>query len=115
MIIKNEDMQKESREGLRGGNGTAEFLHIVPDGFKPQKCRLFSVMTLGKGCSAGRHEHTGETEIYYVLEGEGVLNDNGIIKTIRPGDSNICGGGDFHSVANEKDEPLKIIAVIIKD
>ena len=115
MIIKKEDMKIQSRPRLRDGNGTVDFLHIVPESFRPEKCRLFSMMILEKGCSAGKHEHTNETEIYYVLEGEGIINDNGTIRPFLPGDCNICGSGDFHSVSNENDEPLKMMAVIIKD
>ena len=115
MVIRDEDMKKEQRPNLRGGDGAAEFLHVVPEGFMPPACRLFSVITLEKGCGIGRHEHIAEAEIYYVLEGEGVINDNGMIRQIKKGDSSICGGGDFHSVANEKDEPLKILAAIIKE
>lgn len=115
MIIKKEDMKIQSRPRVRDGFGTVDFLHIVPEGFRPNKCRLFSVMILEKGCSIGRHDHTNETEIYYVLEGEGIINDNGTIRPFLPGDSNVCGNGDFHAVSNENDEPLKIVAVIIKD
>ncbi|MBT3319618.1 MAG: cupin domain-containing protein [Clostridia bacterium] len=115
MIIKKEDMKTLSRPRLRDGFGTTDFLHIVPEGFRPEKCRLFSVMVLEKGCSAGRHDHTGETEIYYVIEGEGIINDNGTIRPFRTGDCNVCGDGDFHSVSNENDETLKMIAVIVND
>ena len=76
---------------------------------------MFSVMCLEKGCSVGRHDHTGETEIYYVIEGEGIINDNGAIRPFKTGDASVCGGGDFHSVSNENEQTLKIIAVIIMD
>ncbi len=115
MIIKNEDMKVLSRPKLRDGYGTVDFLHIVPEGFRPEKCRLFSEMILEKGCSVGRHDHTNETEIYYVLQGEGIINDNGIIRPFKVGDCNVCGCGDFHAVSNENDTTLKILAVIIKD
>lgn len=115
MFIKSDEMEMKPRVQLRGGYGTTDFLHIVPAENLPEKSRLFSVMCLEKGCSVGRHDHTGETEIYYVIEGEGILNDNGTIRPFRTGDCNVCGGGDFHSVSNENDETLKIIAVIIKD
>jgi quercetin dioxygenase-like cupin family protein len=90
-------------------------LHIVPADKLPAKARLFSVMSLEKGCSVGRHEHKGETEIYYVISGEGILNDNGTIRPFKKGDCNVCGNGDFHSVSNENDETLEIVAVIILD
>ncbi|MDD5018780.1 MAG: cupin domain-containing protein [Eubacteriales bacterium] len=115
MIIKSEEMQSKPREGLRGGSGTTGFLHIVPAEALPGKVRLFSLISLEKGCSVGDHKHEGETEVYYVLEGEGVLNDNGTIRPFRKGDCNVCGGGEAHGVMNEKDETLKMIAVIVLD
>lgn len=115
MIIKKQEMQIKPRVRLRDGFGTTDFLHIVPQENLPEKARLFSVMILEKGCSVGRHDHTGETEIYYVISGEGIINDNGIIRPFKKGDANVCGGGDFHSVSNENDETLKMIAVIILD
>ena len=115
MIIKANEMEKKQRVRLKDGFGTTDFLHIVPDELRPKKSRLFAVMSLEKGCSVGRHDHTGETEIYYVLQGEGLINDNGIIRPFLTGDCNVCGNGDFHSVSNENDETLKILAVIILD
>jgi len=115
MFIKSEEMQTQSRVRLRDGFGSTEFLHIVDKDNLPAKCRLFSVMSVEKGCSVGRHDHADETEIYYVIEGEGILNDNGTLRPFRKGDCNVCGNGDFHAVSNENDETLRIFAVIIKD
>jgi len=115
MFIKNDEMKTIPRPRLRDGYGTVDFLHIVPEELRPGNCRLFSEMILEKGCSAGRHDHTGETEIYYVLEGEGIINDNGTIRPFKKGDCNVCGGGDFHSVSNENDETLRMMAIIIMD
>lgn len=115
MIIKAKEMQSKPRIRLKDGYGTTDFLNVVPDEFRPKNSRLFSVMSLEKGCSVGRHEHTGETEIYYVLQGEGIINDNGIIRPFLMGDCNICGNGDYHSVSNENEATLRIFAVIILD
>ncbi|MGI5848848.1 MAG: cupin domain-containing protein [Christensenellales bacterium] len=115
MYIQHDQMQVQQREHLRGGNGITDFLHIVPSEELPAKSRLFSQMSLEKGCSVGRHEHLGETEIYYVLQGEGALDDNGILRPFRKGDCNVCKGGKYHAVSNEKDETLIILAVIILD
>jgi|AGTN01.3.fsa_nt_gi Uncharacterized conserved protein, contains double-stranded beta-helix domain len=113
MVIKSEEMKSEVREGMRGGPGSVAIQQIASGAALPAKCRLFSIVTLEKGCGIGAHEHSGETELYYVLEGEGVLNDNGALKPFRRGDCNVCGGGATHAVANERDEPLVFVAVIV--
>ena len=115
MFFRADEMEVESRERARDGMGITDFVHLIPKDALPSKCRLFSLVCLEKGCSVGRHEHTTETEIYYVVEGEGILNDNGTIRPFRTGDASICGGGAFHSVANDNDETLKIVAVIVQD
>jgi quercetin dioxygenase-like cupin family protein len=113
MVIRREEMKNETREGMRGGPGAVALNHIVSGDALPAKCRLFSVVTLEKGCGIGKHEHAAETEMYYVLAGEGVLDDNGELKAFRKGDCNVCGGGAYHAVTNEKDEPLVFAAVIV--
>ena len=113
MVIKGEEMKSEVREGMRGGPGAVALCHLVTKENLPAKCRLFSVVTLEKGCGIGKHEHAAETEMYYVLQGEGVLDDNGTEKPFRKGDCNVCGNGAYHAVTNEKDEPLVFVAAIV--
>lgn len=115
MVIKAQDMLAEQRESMRGGKGAVDILGIVPQESLPDKARLFSLVTLEPGCGIGPHTHDNETEVYYVLEGEGVLDDNGAQVALRAGDCNVCGGGAFHAIANHTDKPLKFIAVIILD
>jgi quercetin dioxygenase-like cupin family protein len=113
MIIKSEEMKSEVREAMRGGPGAVTLRHLVPKESLPGKCRICALLTLEKGCGIGAHEHAAETEMYYVLQGEGVLDDNGEMKPFRKGDCNVCGGGATHAVVNERDEPLVIVAAII--
>lgn len=115
MVIKDKQMQTEHRENMRGGEGTVNLLGVVPSEYLPQKCRLFSVVTLEKGCSIGRHMHEDESEFFYVLQGQGVLDDNGTITAFNAGDCSICRSGEFHGIANENDTPLKFVAAIIRD
>lgn len=115
MVIKSHEMKGEKRHEMRGGTGTVDLLHIVEGQALPTKARLFSLVTLEKGCSIGAHAHEGETEIFYVLEGEGLIDDNGEKKVFAKGDCNICGNGAYHAVSNENDEPLRFMAVIIRD
>ncbi len=115
MVIKAEQMSTVQRDKMRSGDGTVDLLGLVPPEHLPQKCRLFSVVTLEMGCSIGRHSHEGETEIFYVLQGQGVLDDNGTITTLNAGDCSICRSGEAHGIANEKETPLKFVAAIILD
>jgi len=48
-----------------------------------------------------------------VLEGEGIVNDNGVETTVRKGDVVRTGNGEFHSIQNVADENLEVIAIIL--
>lgn len=115
MVIKHSQMQTEKRENMRGGSGAVYLQGLVPADSLPDKCRLFSVVTLEKGCSIGSHTHEQETEVYYVLEGEAIYDDNGTTKAMSVGDCSICVSGEAHAIANEKETPLRFIAAIIKN
>ena len=108
-------MQTEYRNKMRGGLGTVQICGLVPREHLSARSRLFALETIEKGCSIGRHMHENETEFYYVLEGEGVLDDNGVQTVLRTGDCSACASGEYHAIANEKDQPLLFLAVIIMD
>ena len=113
MITRNSDMQKEIRENMRGGKGSVALEHW----FKPEqfgaKIRLCTRMTIAPGSSIGAHTHDGEDEIYLVLSGSGLIQENGEWVPIRAGDAILTGKGGTHGVENNGTEPLIIAAVII--
>lgn len=113
MFIERTDMQCETRENMRGGEGSVNLLHIVAKEHLPAKMRLFSLVTLEPGCGIGKHEHSGESEVYYALSGEGVLDDNGTMRAFRQGDCSVCRNGEYHSVTNKSKEPFLLLAAII--
>lgn len=113
MFIERSDMQSETREHMRGGDGSVGILNILSKLCLPSKARMFGLITLEKNCAIGRHEHTGESEIFYVLSGQGVLDDNGTVRPVKPGDGHICRSGEYHAIRNDCDEPLKLIGAII--
>lgn len=115
MYLKKEDMTTYIRERIRDGNGAIKLLRMFPEEQQPAKCRLYTVMTIEKGCSIGWHTHDDETEIYYIMKGEAETNDNGTVRTLKPGDLTLTGKGAGHSIENKLDEPLEMFVVVIKD
>ena len=113
MYIASEKKIREEKINMRGGDGTVVLNAFLPVGQLPPHCRLFSEIVVEPGCSIGRHTHTGESEIYYILEGEGILDDNGNRLTMKAGDFSICRDGDYHSIANGSDKVLRLIGCII--
>ena len=114
MIRKKEDCKIEYREKMRDGNGTVELTSFIasPDELY-NKGRLFSKITLKSGCSIGFHIHENDSELFYILSGTAEYNDNGEIKTVTAGDVTICPAGTGHGIANNSDETVELVAVIV--
>jgi len=112
MLIKRKEMKTEVKEKMRGGEGKAEFVHMV-DCENEKNIRLLAELTLQPGCSIGNHSHEAETEYYVILSGEGIVNDNGIEKPVQAGDAVITGNGASHSIRNNGPIPLVFHAIIV--
>lgn len=115
MHRKEQEYTLELRENMKGGEGTVKFEHIWKKNSNEEmysSCRMFSRITLNPGCSVGRHSHTGEEEIFYILSGQAKAFDNGQWVILSPGDSTICRSGEEHSMECYGETPCTYLAVI---
>lgn len=113
MIKRAEDMLCEIKEQMRGGKGSAEIMHIFNQDELKGKARLCAKITLEPGSSIGMHQHVDEEEIFYIIAGKGLVNDNGTQKEVNAGDSVLTGNGGSHSIECIGNEPLQMLAVIL--
>lgn len=113
MIRKASERHSETREKMRGGEGTVAIHHF----FKPDeitaRTRLCAEMVVPPGSSVGLHEHEGEDELYFVTAGTGVISEGGEEWRVEAGDAILTGNGASHAVRNDGEEELRIIAVIL--
>lgn len=113
MIRKAADCKKEYRENMRGGNGTVEITNFATPAELNEKGRLFANITLKPGCSIGYHVHEKDSELFYLMKGEALYNDNGTEYIVHAGDVMICPTGTGHAVANQSQEDVEICAIIV--
>ena len=112
MIYTTQDVRREGRQNMRGGNGVVVLEHLLPDAL-PANVRLYARITLKPGSSIGKHSHEGETEIFTFLNGAGKVDDDGLPVNVRPGFVMSTGNGRSHSVENTGDEDLVFLACIV--
>lgn len=114
MVKRSSEHRIDVAEGMFGGSGEVQFTRIAETpGDLYGKGRVFSVVTLNKGCELGWHIHKGDGEYYHILSGEGEYSDNGDILTLKAGDTAFCPEGEGHSISNRGDEPLVFIALVV--
>ena len=112
MVIHRNEMKIETREKMRGGEGTVSITHLA-DAANEKNTRMLAELRLDPGSSIGNHDHKDETEYFFIVSGTGIVNDNGAEREVGPGDTTITGNGAFHSIKNTGTVPLILNAVII--
>ena len=113
MTIKSSELKTEYRENMRGGDGTVEIAHAASPDMLPTGLRLHAKLTLPAGASIGEHVHENETELFYVLQGQGEMLENGAWAPLLPGDATSTGNGASHALRNTGDTPFVVMATII--
>lgn len=113
MIKTTEDFKTELREHMRGGDGTVTVTSFVSAEELNQKGRLFGKITLKPGCGIGFHIHESDSELFYIIKGTAVYDDNGTAVTVSAGDVTLTPAGTGHAIKNESDEDVELIALIV--
>ena len=110
-------IRKETRkikQNLRGGKGTVEVFEILSEKELMGHGKMYAKVVVKPHSSVGWHQHLDDTEPYYIIQGEGVFVDNDGSKTrVVAGDICLIEVGQFHSIENNTDEDLVMIALVI--
>ncbi len=114
MIKRAEDLKKDIKT-LFDGKGNVQITHVLDMDQFDGKGRLFSKMTLAPGSSIGFHQHNKDFETYYILKGEGIVNDNGTMTKVTAGDVVYTPEGQQHSIENAASSScdLEFMALIL--
>ena len=80
-----------------------------------EKLGMFSLAEIGEGEMVDYHLHEGDAELYYILEGKGLYDDNGEKVEVEAGTVTYTPNGSGHSLKNIGEGMLKFIALIIKE
>lgn len=108
--------QVEVKKEVRGGKGEVEFHHIVSAAELNGHGSMYAMCRLKPGSSIGWHQHVGNTEPYFILEGRGIFVDNDGSRTeVGPGDVCVIEVGQSHSMENASDSDLVMMALIYND
>ena len=74
-----------------------------------EKGHLLQTVTIPANTKQRKHFHHKQTEVFYILEGETVININDIDYVAKPGDAFICEPSDKHFLWNKSNEEFKLV------
>ena len=113
MIKRASELTTEVFQNRLGGKGEVKVTKIIENEQFQGKGRLFAINTIEPGSSLGWHQHNGDVEAYYILSGEGTVDDNGTKVTVYPGDMIYTNNGESHSIENTGTTTLQFVALIL--
>ena len=102
-------------ENMAGGKGHVIIKDLLGEKELNGKCRMYAEVTVEPGCSLGYHEHHGESETFYILQGFGDFDDNGTVRQVKSGDVTFTPSGSGHALVNTGVSNLIFMALIILD
>ena len=76
--------------------------------------KMMAMMSLDSDSTIGYHVHEDDMELYLILDGKPIVNDNGTEDILNPGDLLITEKGQGHSMSNKTNDPVTFLAIIIK-
>ena len=114
-MTKTGEREIAKKENVNGGAGYVLMEALLNEEERAEHCRIFSQVTIHPGCELGYHEHHGESETYYILQGQGEYNDNGTYRPVKAGDITFTPDNHGHALANTGNTDLVFMALIIKD
>ncbi len=114
MVRKKSELQVEMRNEMRGGKKQVEITQLEKE-LLPPTGRLFAQIRLIPGASIGYHVHENEAEMFYFIQGSGIVLDDDNEVLVAAGDVMTTMSGHGHSVENTGDVDLILVASIIKE
>lgn len=113
LMLKTDHAGYERKKLGGEGEGTAILIDWVDRDKLPPNLNMISTVTLPPGASVSDHMHEGDAEIYRIVNGHGMYNDNGVEVEVKPGDVTMCLSGERHGLKNTGDDVLVFDAIII--
>ncbi len=114
MIRKVGSYDVERRENMKGGPGTVTMEHYYHrDEFGGDHVRVCAKIIIPPGAGIGLHPHDGEDEVYVITRGTGIVEDDGKLQEVGPGDSVLTGNGTSHAITCKGSQNLELFAVVV--
>lgn len=107
-------MEKKIFGRCHDGEGEIEASIVFQEGDLKYAISFMHDDIIPPGTSIGEHKHADSEEIYFIIEGHGVLILDGREFPVEAGDVSICHSGHSHGIKNNGNSPLRLIVIGLK-
>lgn len=112
-MIRRAHEREKLEKTMFGGPGMAHFTKLLKEDEFEGRGRLYNHVLLRPGDAVGKHRHNGDFEVFFILKGEGLYDDNGRETTVKAGDVTVCRHGEEHALYNNGPDDLEMVALIL--
>ncbi len=112
-MIKRLNENAQSYANCCGGEGEARIDNLFDAKDLYANPSWVGMVNLGKDDTVGYHQHNGDMELYTIVKGTALFNDNGTEAILYPGDTTLTKDGEFHSIKPYECDELSFLAAVI--
>ena len=109
MYLKFSEFPVTVMENMRGGKGV---VYIRKSPITLENMKMYAQITIPCGASIGLHAHTEDEEVITVISGSGVLWIKDQKYDLNVGDISLTKKDCYHSIENNNQEDLVLLACI---
>jgi mannose-6-phosphate isomerase-like protein (cupin superfamily) len=107
-------MEQKTLFNCHGGVGDVLCTYVLKADDSQSGIRFVHDGIIQPGSGIGEHEHDGEEELYYVLEGHGTMILDGESWPMGPGDVSLVRSGHTHGLINTGDRDMRLLVLCVK-
>ena len=108
-ISMGKNAKRKLQKRCHNGKGAISFREIFDKNDFKSSLQFLHETSIMPNSTIGYHKHSGNEEIYYIVEGKGLMEVDGEEKVVGHGDAVITHSGSSHGLKNIGDKELKIL------
>jgi mannose-6-phosphate isomerase-like protein (cupin superfamily) len=113
-FVSPEDVDPIHRAAEHGGSGPIEFRRLMASGDFETNVDFVDLTFIPPGSTIGRHSHTGNEELYFIIKGKPLMRVDGEERRLCSSDVAVVRSGGWHELINDTLEDVGIFVVQVR-
>jgi mannose-6-phosphate isomerase-like protein (cupin superfamily) len=101
--------KREIQRRCHAGKGSINFREVFRESDFKSSLQYLHETSVMPNSTIGYHKHSGDEEIYFIVEGSGIMTVDGQRRKVSSGDAIITHSGSSHGLSNNSNRELKIL------
>jgi mannose-6-phosphate isomerase-like protein (cupin superfamily) len=113
-FVSSADVVPIHRAAEHGGSGPIVFRRLMESGEFETNVDFLDLTIIPAGSTIGRHQHNGNEELYFIVNGTPLMRVDGVERRLRRSDVTVVGSGGWHELINDTQSDVEIFVVQVR-